>query len=362
MEATRYYSFAGQTIAVRTDDGKLSLLASDHHGTGELAIDAATGTVAQRRFDPYGVERGQASGTWPGEKGFVGGTIDAQTGLTSIGAREYDSSLGKFISVDPIIDYTSPQQINGYAYANNTPVTLSDPTGLAPAECFQDWNCSQGPNGWDIKPPETTKDERDAQEAEVAFNMAQSQQAAAQQRVKRAAKELIEIAKDILGINAAMDCFSSGDLAACGETALNIAGSFVGGLAGKILAKHGAPWNWAKGAKLAKRVWGLLGDLVGGAKAMWSSSKAVGKAKDALKAAREKVKKKSAAEIRREVARHRTASCPERVSSSPTAPVSRLRTSNSGTRSPSPTPRPVRPRPARSSPPSSPRTTSTSST
>ncbi|MFH0242805.1 hypothetical protein ACGRHY_10250 [Streptomyces sp. HK10] len=63
------------------------------------------------------------------------------------------------------------------------------------------------------------REERDAQEAEVAFNMAQSQQAAAQRRVKRAVKELVEIAKDILGINAAMDCFSSGDLAACGETA-----------------------------------------------------------------------------------------------------------------------------------------------
>jgi hypothetical protein len=85
VEATRYYSFAGQTVAVRTNDKKLSYLASDHQGTGQLSIDAATGEVSQRRFDPYGMPRGQMTGTWPGEKGFVGGTIDAQTGLTHLG-------------------------------------------------------------------------------------------------------------------------------------------------------------------------------------------------------------------------------------------------------------------------------------
>ncbi|MFF4181390.1 hypothetical protein [Streptomyces sp. NPDC001750] len=67
---------------------------------------------------------------------------------------------------------------------------------------------------------------------------------------------------DELGITAALDCFSSGDLGACGETALNVAGSFAGGLAGKFLAKYGTPWNWNKAYKLIKQVTGLVGDLV----------------------------------------------------------------------------------------------------
>ncbi|GAA2444988.1 hypothetical protein GCM10010405_30550 [Streptomyces macrosporus] len=58
-----------------------------------------------------------------------------------------------------------------------------------------------------------------------------------------------------------------------------------------VLAKYGAPWNWAKGAKLAKRVWGLLDDLVGGVRGMWKHSKAVDKAKNALAAAKEKARK-----------------------------------------------------------------------
>ncbi|MEJ8644385.1 hypothetical protein WKI68_29855 [Streptomyces sp. MS1.HAVA.3] len=67
-KATRYYAFAGQNIAVRTPDDKLSFLASDHHGTGELAIDATTGAVSQRRMDPYGNKRGTPQGTWPGRR------------------------------------------------------------------------------------------------------------------------------------------------------------------------------------------------------------------------------------------------------------------------------------------------------
>lgn len=65
VKATRYYSHAGQTVAVRTSDIKLSFLAADHHGTGELAIDAATGAITQRRFDPYGNERGRPPARGP---------------------------------------------------------------------------------------------------------------------------------------------------------------------------------------------------------------------------------------------------------------------------------------------------------
>lgn len=57
-KATRYYAFAGQSIAIRTPDKKLSFLASDHHGTAEMSIDATTGAVTQRRMDPYGNSRG----------------------------------------------------------------------------------------------------------------------------------------------------------------------------------------------------------------------------------------------------------------------------------------------------------------
>ncbi|MFF5232465.1 RHS repeat domain-containing protein [Dactylosporangium sp. NPDC000521] len=130
--ATRYYTHGGDTVAFRTAGG-LTWMASDHQGTTSVVVNAVTQAVGTRRQTPFGTVRVQ-SGTWPAgmDKGFVGGTND-NTGLTHLGAREYDQGTGRFISRDPEIDDTDPQQMNGYAYANNMPVTASDADGRRPA-------------------------------------------------------------------------------------------------------------------------------------------------------------------------------------------------------------------------------------
>jgi RHS repeat-associated protein len=126
---TRYYQLGGAPIAVR-QGGKLTWLASDHQGTAQIAIDSATQQVSQRRQTPFGASRGAAPANWPGERGFVGGSQDASTGLTHLGAREYDPELGRFLSVDPVLDPSDPQQLDGYSYGSNSPATFADPSGL----------------------------------------------------------------------------------------------------------------------------------------------------------------------------------------------------------------------------------------
>ncbi|MFD3686985.1 RHS repeat-associated core domain-containing protein [Nocardiopsis sp. NPDC058631] len=126
--ALRFYNHGEDTIAVRDSDGTVNWLFSDHHGTGQLAVDASTGEVVQRRFTAFGGDR--STGDWPTERGFVDGTIDASTGLTQIGARAYDTALGRFISADPVTDASDPQQMHGYTYANSNPVSFTDPDGL----------------------------------------------------------------------------------------------------------------------------------------------------------------------------------------------------------------------------------------
>ncbi|PZT75901.1 MULTISPECIES: polymorphic toxin-type HINT domain-containing protein [unclassified Streptomyces] len=129
--ATRYFDLGGGNMAIRSNDGTFAFTIADHHGTGELSIQASSLAISQRRSLPFGGERGTAPTAWPGTKGFVGGTDDTKaTGLTHLGAREYDAGLGRFISVDPVLDLTDPQQMNGYTYSNNNPATFSDPTGL----------------------------------------------------------------------------------------------------------------------------------------------------------------------------------------------------------------------------------------
>ncbi|MGR6923289.1 RHS repeat domain-containing protein [[Actinomadura] parvosata] len=129
VEQTRYYTINDEPIAVRTPDNQVFFLASDHQGTAQAAVNAGTGDLAVRRTTPFGEDRGSPPPWWPGQRGFVGGTKDATTGLVHLGAREYDPKLGRFLSVDPIIDDVDPQQLNAYAYANNSPVAMSDPDG-----------------------------------------------------------------------------------------------------------------------------------------------------------------------------------------------------------------------------------------
>lgn len=108
------------------------MLANDHQGTANLSIDATTMTVTPRRTTPYGTLRGTAPAVWPSQKGFVGGTQDDSTGLTQLGHRAYDPGSGRFVTPDPLLRLTTPQQWNAYGYGNANPVVFSDPDGLEP--------------------------------------------------------------------------------------------------------------------------------------------------------------------------------------------------------------------------------------
>ncbi|WLS43259.1 RHS repeat-associated core domain-containing protein [Micromonospora profundi] len=141
---TRFYPFGGGTVAQRTSKG-LTWLASDHQGTQDVTLDEKTQAATIRRQTPFGTARGQ-TGLWVNTKGFVGGTVEP-TGLTHLGAREYDPSLGRFISVDPMLTTTDPQSMEGYAYADNSPVVHADPAGLM---------ISNDSGGIDALPPAAT--------------------------------------------------------------------------------------------------------------------------------------------------------------------------------------------------------------
>ncbi|MFJ1917416.1 RHS repeat domain-containing protein [Streptomyces sp. NPDC088147] len=129
-EAVRYYTHEGETVAVRTGSG-FSFLLSDHQGTAMAAVGMTTLALTRRKQLPFGQTRSTQNEQIPGTRGFVQGTNDP-TGLTHLGAREYDPALGRFLSVDPVIDFDDPAQMNAYSYAHNSPVTQSDPSGLRP--------------------------------------------------------------------------------------------------------------------------------------------------------------------------------------------------------------------------------------
>ncbi|MEV7618039.1 RHS repeat-associated core domain-containing protein [Streptomyces sp. NPDC089799] len=135
--ATRTYTLGAAKVAVRSNEtgaSKLSFLAGDNHGTSSLAIDGEDSQALSKRYTtPFGGPRGTTVGTWPDDKRFLGAPEDATTGLTHVGAREYDPGLGQFISVDPLLETEKHQTLNGYSYSINNPLTFTDPTGLGTA-------------------------------------------------------------------------------------------------------------------------------------------------------------------------------------------------------------------------------------
>ncbi|ELS58968.1 putative Large secreted protein [Streptomyces viridochromogenes Tue57] len=150
LSGTRYYP-GGAVRTAEAGTTSLSFQAGDHHGTMSLTVKDNTTQAATRRYlTPFGAPRGSEPPTWPDDKAFLGKPADDTTGLTHIGAREYDPAIGQFISIDPVLDTSNALSLNGYSYANNSPVTHSDPTGLHCDGCSLNnpdsvWTADNGP-------------------------------------------------------------------------------------------------------------------------------------------------------------------------------------------------------------------------
>jgi RHS repeat-associated protein len=100
---------------------------SDQLGSPRVLIDVATGTVQQQmRHSAFGEA---LEDTNPGFTpfGFAGGMYDADTGLVRFGARDYDPSVGRWVSKDPI--RFGGGQSNLFVYVAGDPVDFIDPTG-----------------------------------------------------------------------------------------------------------------------------------------------------------------------------------------------------------------------------------------
>jgi RHS repeat-associated protein len=203
-------------VALRDPSG-LKWTVANHQGTATAQVDAVSMAVTQRRLMPYGEARGTQP-TWLGTQGYVGGTSDP-SGLVHLGAREYDPSLGRFISVDPIMDMADPQQWNPYTYSNSSPVTLSDPSGL---------KAGNPDDGQDANGKGSTQGCNAACQAE---SLGIDEEALAENEINDANETLnaslwdvlaeagVDFLLDLIGYNDAVSCFTGGSFWACASLA-----------------------------------------------------------------------------------------------------------------------------------------------
>ena len=73
---------------------------------------------------------------------FAGEYLDP-TNLYHLRARDYDFTTGRFITTDPAIPAVADSYVSAYAYANDQPTTLTDPSGLNAGP-----GCGSGPGCW----------------------------------------------------------------------------------------------------------------------------------------------------------------------------------------------------------------------
>lgn len=120
-----------RTATAGVTGSTLTWLFTDIDGTVDIHTDALTGTTTNTYRDPFGNPI-TGTGIWSDGNAYLNHPTTADTSLTTLGARQYNPTTGRFLTPDPILATGDPQQTNGYAYANNNPITLTDPTGLDP--------------------------------------------------------------------------------------------------------------------------------------------------------------------------------------------------------------------------------------
>ena len=124
----REVDFNAQEVAVRTNTG-ITWLINDRTTPQQPRSTRPPRRSRTATNTPLNTPRGPAPSAWPDSNGFLDKPYDPVTDLTYVGAREYDATIGRFLSVDPELDESDPQSLAAYTYSDNTPIVASDPTG-----------------------------------------------------------------------------------------------------------------------------------------------------------------------------------------------------------------------------------------
>ncbi len=104
----------------------------DHLGSVRVIFNASGQVVDRMDYGPFG-ENLKAAIKFPVDQ-FAGLARDSESGQDYAQARNYSTSSGRFNRPDPVFaGLFNPQEWNRYAYAINSPLLLTDATGLLAA-------------------------------------------------------------------------------------------------------------------------------------------------------------------------------------------------------------------------------------
>lgn len=152
--------------------GNVYRLYADHLNTPRAIADTSNTVVWRWQSDPFGTTAANEDVDGDGAKfsynlRFPGQYFDQETGLHYNYFRDYDPSIGRYTTSDPI---GLKGGLNTYAYVANNPVNYTDPWGLLPVMPLPEFGslCGSGPSsknipdsfgGWDFRGPCKRHDE-----------------------------------------------------------------------------------------------------------------------------------------------------------------------------------------------------------
>jgi RHS repeat-associated protein len=126
-----FVPLAGGSMAVYNSSGLAYYRHSDWLGSSRFASTPARALYFDGAYGPFGESYAQ-SGT--ADLSFTGMNQDTVSNLLDFPAREYNSIHGRWPSPDPggvsSVQIEDPQTINRYGYARNSPLSVTDPTGM----------------------------------------------------------------------------------------------------------------------------------------------------------------------------------------------------------------------------------------
>ncbi|HWN70795.1 MAG TPA: RHS repeat-associated core domain-containing protein [Haliangium sp.] len=111
-------------VAIRAESGESYYVLRDHLGSPRLVSRSSGTTVAAFTYSPFGTAGALVEPSVDVHYLFNGQELDPETGLYAFRARLYDSSTGRFFTIDPMGQQPSP-----YVYAANAPLIIMDPNG-----------------------------------------------------------------------------------------------------------------------------------------------------------------------------------------------------------------------------------------
>jgi RHS repeat-associated protein len=158
------YAHAFGELLAEYENNSTYFIHKDHLGSTRVMTKIDGSVYDSMDYLPYGEQIAGGTGT---THKFTGKERDGESGLDYFGARYMGSSLGRFMSPDPLLNSgrpTNPQTWNRYSYVLNNPLNFIDPTGLF------EWGASLGGNKPDSEVSQEIRNKRAAVLAAVAAN------------------------------------------------------------------------------------------------------------------------------------------------------------------------------------------------